>query len=510
MHGRIKILSDLVPTGDIDKDKNLIPIILQETLTMHDKNAERMRNLVDYYYNKTKIINKTKIQQQSINNKIAIGYAQAIVTQINGYAFANNFSISSRNAEKVDEIKKLNDALDDDSYFKKFGKIALDSGITGLGYRYIKSATASDIENGIYFKSSNVLSPLDTYVVYSNDEMQEKIMAVNRRKVKTYNSETGSKNGEITNYIVWTKYHKWEFIKDGSTYINTEYNVIEPGKKDATTYYAYPLAFKRIPVIEYLRKPDRTGDFELHMDLIDAINALASSRVDAVEQTVDYLVLLRDIDTESDGALDRVKEAIEDGIMSFKSIEGATVQPDVDILSVKLDQGQVQKLQDYLTEKLEEMSHIPNRQQGGTGGDTGQAVEGRNGFRSLENISSIITNSMLESETKSLDVILQMSKNIPECDFKNLTTKDIEVKDNRNKYENLNSTVSAYATLIGAGMNDITALEVTRITNDPNTVAEMNKKEALENAREEKELGLKKESIVENINENKTETIMPL
>ena len=90
MHGRIKILSDLVPTGDIEKDKNLIPIILQETLTVHDKNAERMRKLVDYYYNKTKIKNKKKIQQQSINNKIAIGYAQAIVTQINGYAFANN------------------------------------------------------------------------------------------------------------------------------------------------------------------------------------------------------------------------------------------------------------------------------------------------------------------------------------------------------------------------------------------------------------------------------------
>ena len=67
--------------------------------------------------------------------------------------------------------------------------------------------------------------------------------------------------------------------------------------------------------------------------------------------------------------------------------------------------------------------------------------------------------------------------------------RDVEIKDNRNKYENLANSSSAYATLRAAGMNDRTALEVTRLVPDAITVAKLNEQAK----QEETELALANE-----------------
>ena len=109
-----------------------------------------------------------------------------------------------------------------------------------------------------------------------------------------------------------------------------------------------------------------------------------------------------------------------------------------------------------------------------SGGDTGSAVEGRSGFRSLENKSSLATEDIIRGENGSLKVIFSICKNDVGCPFANMKPRDIEIKDNRNKYENLTNSANAYAVLKGAGMNDKTALEVTRLVPDAITVSKMN------------------------------------
>ena len=238
-------------------------------------------------------------------------------------------------------------------------------------------------------------------------------------------------------------------------------------------YDAFPLVYNKIPITEY-RSLDGTGYFELAIDLINAINALASSRLDDVEQSVDYIITLRDIDTDSDGALQRIKDCLKDGLLSFRSIEGATVQPDIDVLNTKLNQSEIQYLQDFLCNKLEEVLNIPNRNSKASGGDTGSAVESRNGFRNLENKAGIVTDDIIAGENENLKVIFAICKNENGCPFANMKARDIEIKDNRNKYENLTNSANAYAVLRSAGMNDRTSLEVTRLVPDAITIAKIN------------------------------------
>ena len=493
-NGRIKILSDLIPTGIVEQDAKIIPIIINNTMSDHRKNVDDMDILENYYFNKTDIAKKEKRQQEYINNKIATPFANIAVTTINAYCFANPLTLSSRNSDKQNELKQFCDLLDDDNYSEKTIIATMNSGKGGLGYKYVRPANASERAYGMFFKTVGDIDPKKTYCVYSNSLDKEKIMAINYFEKTEYDL-----NGDITKtynqYNVWTTTHYWVFTdKDGD--LKPQHFIV--GNEDSL---AYPLPYKRIPIIEYPRKQDRTSDFEIAKDLIDAYNNLLSNRIDAVQQAVDYLLLLRDIDTESKESLSKIKECIRQGILSFKSIEGATVQPEVKVLNMSLNQSEVQKLQDEITSKIEEALNIPNRETRSSGGDTGSAVESRNGFRSLENIAGLVTASAKAAENEALDVILSICKSYEDCPFKNLTINDIEIKENRNKIENLTNAANAYATLKSAGMNDTDAMVITRIVNDAISTAKKNVVYAEENARKAK-LSTNDSRTVNNENEN--------
>lgn len=489
-----------MPTGNIEVDKILIPKIIDITLKDHNENLCEIKRLREYYYNDMAILNKVKTQQPQINNRIVVGYPSISVTTINAYCFANPLTFSSRASEIEEKIKALNDALDDDSYAQKSLEMYLNSGITALGYRYIVPATKEQIENGIYFETFCDLQPEDTYCVYANDMKKEKICAVHFQDKKLYDENLRQK-GTVIVYTVFTKWHKWEFYKSAGKWINIpQYAYNE--NYDRLEYEAFPLPYKKIPIVENIRKTDRTGDFELALDLIDAINALASSRVDDVQQKVDYLMCLRDIDIWSEGALSAVKEAISEGILGFKSVEGATVQPSIDVLDTKLNQSEIQTLQDFLCEKLEEVLNIPNRETRSSGGDTGSAVESRNGFRSLENIAGLVTSSALKAENETLEIILAICNNIESCPFKGLKVKEVQIKDNRNRIENMTTSANAYSTMRSAGMNDTDALIVSRLVADAQSVAKKNKAEKEE--AEERALSLAQRTQGNDINKNKS------
>ena len=477
-NGRIKIVCDLKPTGNIEQDKEIIPRIINSTLSLHEQNASDIKRLFDYYYNLTDIRGKEKTQQPDINNKIGIDYASIAVNTINGYSFSNSLTFSSRKIDDEEEMKAFNDSLDDDSYSHKLKKLTFNYGICGLAYKYVIPASLEDRENGIWYKTVTEIDPKTTYCVYENTLEQNMICAISYCDRKTYDNNLNVvKNQRV--YTVWTKWHQWEFVAGGNNttgYINQKFEI------DGRYYDAYPLMYKKIPIVEY-RSLDGTGYFELAMDLIDAINALASSRVDDVQQSVDYIITLRDIDTDSEGALKRIKDCLKEGLLSFRSIPNAIVQPSIDVLDTKLNQSEVETLQQFLCDKVEEVLNIPNRNNKSSGGDTGSAVESRNGFRSLENKASIITDDIIRGENEALKVIFAICKNTSGCPFSNMKPRDVEIKDNRNKYENLTNSSTAYATLRGAGMNDRTALEVTRLVPDAITVSKMNEQEAEEDAK---------------------------
>ena len=493
MKGRKEIFTDLIPTGNPAIDKTMIPVILDNVLQVHNENVDEIEKLYEYYYNETEILTKTKTQQSSINNKVAIPYANIAVNTINSYCFSHPFTRSSRNSEEAvtNSVKLFNDALDDDDYDSKTAEAEMNSGICGFGYKFIRPATKEEREVGVWFRTSGDLDPKTTFIVKSNTVDKDDVLACTYYTRNKYDKATFKKTGEETVYNVYTKHHYWVFVKgnDSKSY------EVEKQLINGVEYDAYPIVYKRIPIVQYIRKQDKTSDFEISKSLIDSINNLASSRVDDVQQAVDYILLLRDIQCETDDDVTKITKAIAQGILAFKSIEGLTIQPDVSVLNTRINQSEVQTLQDFLCKKVEEALHIPNRETRGSSGDTGTAVENRAGYRSLENIAGLITLQAKRAEAKTLDVILQICKTQSGCPFANLTVNDIEIKANRNKVENLTTAANAYATLRSAGMNDVDALNMCEAVPDAIGTAARNKAESEENQKRQIELAKQTASI---------------
>ena len=503
MKGRLEIFTDLIPTGNVDTDKYMIPKILENALPEHHKNADDIEKLFNYYYNETEILNKTTVQQPEINNQVAVPYANIAVNTINSYCFSHPFTRSSRNSsEQVTKTVKLfNDALDDDDYDSKTAEAEMNSGICAYGYKFIRPATKEERAQGIWFRTSGDLDPARTFVVKANTVGKEDVLACTYYNRNKYD-QNYVKTGEETVYNVYTKHHYWIFVKGGD---DNEYR-IENQMVNGIESLAYPIIYKRIPIIQYVRKQDRTSDFEIAKSLIDSINNLASSRVDDVQQAVDYILLLRDIRCDTDEDIKKITKAVSNGILAFRSVEGLAIQPDVSVLNTRINQSEVQTLQDFLCKKVEESLHIPNRETRGSSGDTGTAVENRAGYRSLENIAGLITLQAKRAEAKALDVILQICKTQSGCPFSSLTINDIEIKANRNKVENLTTAANAYATLRAAGMNDIDALNMCEAVPDAIGTASRNKTEAEEKRRMEIEAAKQTASTQEsNNNENNSD-----
>lgn len=474
--GKQKILCDLKPTGDIGTDKVIIPKIIEQTRSLHEFNKNLYSIDESYYYNDTNIKFKTKTQQPDINNKISVNYAQIAVTTIDGYCFSEPMTVSSRNAdaEVQKRIQALKDAMKNDNYEQKTKQVTQKSGIFSIGYKYITNPTEQDKRNGQFFRTYSTLDPKNTYMVYENSIEQEEICCINSYTKKFYDLSTGRYSNSAVVYTVWTKWHKWEFYKYNGAWKTIPYSTWVENQQIEFDAEPYGSSTGLIPVVPYIRKNDLTNDFELGYPLIDAINTLVSSRIDGVQEVVDYLLVLRDIDTDSDEALEAVKKNLKAGILSFKSIPRAMVQPEVSKLDMTLNQSEVQTLQDFLCKELEEVLNIPSRETRGSSGDTGLAVESRAGYRSLENIAGEVTSNAIYAENKCLELILAIGKGYADCPYRDLELSDIQINSNRNRAENMVNSANAYNVMKASGMSDRLALEKSRLSNDSLSDSEEN------------------------------------
>ena len=121
------------------------------------------------------------------------------------------------------------------------------------------------------------------------------------------------------------------------------------------------------------------GDWEIALSLMDAINELQSGRLDDIDQVVQSLLVF--INAELDA--ERYDELRASGIISLKNNSGN--QSDVKTINNTLDQSGMNLYAQELEGLLYSIIGIPDRNnRKGGGGDTGQAVELRDGWADLE------------------------------------------------------------------------------------------------------------------------------
>lgn len=473
IYGRRRLVTNRAITGDLNKDTETVKLILSDVMQVHADNQSKELELFKIFVNDSSWWTKSKVTRDDINNKVSVPNAWALSRTVNGYCFGEPVKFIARGSDETEngdlqstkqaQVEVLSEMLDRMGNHDSDIMATMCASICGLGYKLALPANKEELEiNGIPFVINNdIIMPMLAGMVYSNESISRPVMGF---IIGTYYDEDGKADGNL--YTCWTKYAQY-MLKDSES--GDGYDIVKQ-TIDGKDTDVYPLNNMRIPLIEVERNPFRKGDWEVATELLSLKNNLISNRMDDIQQMVDYILVLTNCAFESD---EDKNSALSSRLLELK-ISNPNNPSKAEILKNALDQTSIQQLADYIDLLIQECVGIPNRQErGGGGGDTGQAVKYRNGFRDLENNAGLIIPKMDKAELQFIDLCLSYCENVKVDGITDLKARDVRCKFLRSFNDDPVSSSQAFINLVNGGMDYVNACICSGVGTDP---SEINKK----------------------------------
>ena len=442
--GRRKITTDI--TSDMLKESEvLLKQVINTAMITHTQNRREIEYLLEYSKGDQPILRKTKAIRPEINNIMVINHADMITRNIVGYFLGTPIQYTQANGE--DKVKKQIDMLN--RFVAYEGKHSTDGEIgqyqsrCGTAYRIIY--TDGIFKDEVPFEDK-ALTPHNTFVVYENSIAEIPVMGVHYFDIY---DEKGDRKG--VKYQVYTDYGEYVITSAGSEGLLDE--------QAEVSFKQYLVG--GVPIIEYPNNIWRMGDWEIALSLMDAINELQSGRLDDIDQVVQSLLVF--INAELDA--DKYDELRASGIISLKNNSGNP--SDVKTITNTLDQSGMNLYAQELESLLYAIIGIPDRNnRKGGGGDTGQAVELRDGWADLEVVARNKELMFKRSEKLALKVMLTIMNNKLST---GLSLLDIDIKFSRNKNNNLLVKTQSFSTLLATKtLSPADCLAIVDIVSDVN------------------------------------------
>lgn len=387
-----------------------IRAVLNRARPFHDANRDEIEYLYNYYKGKQPILGRTKLIRPEIANIIIENRANEIVSFKVGYLLGEPLQYVSRSGapEVTESINTLNEFIFAEDKAYKDKELADWFTIAGTAYRMIlpdKRGQEDESPFEIY-----TLDPRNTFVVYRNHFDKEPMMGVTMTRMED----------STVQYSIYTKNRYYEIKGD---------KIVEDT----------PHALGAIPIIEYPANGERLGAFEPVLPLLDAINEVASNRIDGVEQFIQSLLMFKGVNIDSDE------------LMALRDQGGIVVPPDGDVkyLIQELNQMQTQTLVDHMYDTVLTICGMPNRNGGLSTSDTGAAVIMRDGWSAAEGRAKNSEEMFKVSEKKFLRLAIDISNGLKKVDLK---LADIDIRFTRRNYENILEKSQVFIMLLSNDM----------------------------------------------------------
>lgn len=408
---------------------------LNKALAIHNKNAIEINYLDRYYRGDQPILYRKKVNRPEVNNKLVVNLAYELVERKVADICAEpiQYVLRGTDEKKSEEITELNVTMDSESKQEVDIEICRWRSICGTAYRFI----GNDDGNGDLLDESDFSlsseDPRYTFVVYYS----------NNKPAFSCQIREGENNETI--YFCYTA-NEWFDIRDGK--------IFESGINGN----------RAVPVIEYPNNARRLSDIEITILITDGINKLQSDRINGVEQFVSAWIkfINCEIDKET------FREMRQEGALVVKSNNGAENKADVDVMTNELNQTEGQVVFDDLFERFLSIQGLANRSNNNSGGDTGNAVNLRNGHYDAGLRTAINEPILKKSERMSLRIILnrlRINKGFT------LMPSDIVIHINHNKLDNLLTKSEALKMLLEAGVDYKRAIKTVDLFSDSEAVA---------------------------------------
>ena len=401
MYGRRVITTDAITLTD----GNIVSEI-NKAFDTHNLNRGEIEYLWNYYRGKQPILQRIKTVRPEICNKIVENRANEIVSFKVGYLCGEPIQYVGRNGdESVSQaIAELNEMMFSENKATQDKEVVEWQMICGTAYRLVlpdKSGEEDDAPFEMF-----TLDPRDTFVVKSSEVGNKPMFAVKYR--------VDSESNRICS--VYSDNHFWKLVGD---------KIVE----------SRPHALGMIPIFEYPANNARLGAFEIVLPMLDAINNVASNRMDGIEQFIQSFIKFVNCDIDEE----QFKALKEMGAIKVKSVDGSTA--DVSIVTQELNQMQTQTLVDYLYQTVLTICGMPNRNGGSSTSDTGAAVLMRDGWTLAEARAKDSELMFKQAEQNVLKLVLRILRDTRglSADIYNLRLKNISLQFTRRNYENVQS-----------------------------------------------------------------------
>ena len=388
---------------------------LNKAFNTHTLNRGEIQYLWDYFRGKQPILQREKTVRPEICNKIVENRANEIVSFKVGYLCGEPIQYVGRNGdESVSRaIAELNEMMFSENKATQDKEIVEWQMISGTAYRLTLPDTSGEEDEAPF--ELFTLDPRDTFVVYSTEVGNKPMFAVKYR--------TDSENNRIC--TVYSANCYWRIVGD---------KIVD----------SKPHALGMIPIFEYPANNARLGAFEIVLPMLDAINNVASNRMDGVEQFIQAFVKFVNCDIDEE----QFKALKDLGAIKVKSVDGTVA--DVSIVTQELNQVQTQTLVDYLYQTVLTICGMPNRNGGSSTSDTGAAVIMRDGWSLAESRAKDSELMFKKSEYEVLKLILRIlrdSEGVSD-DLSKLKLKNLSMQFTRRNYENIQSKAQVLVSML--------------------------------------------------------------
>lgn len=309
----------------LPRDFKITKEIIQDIIDYSKKSNKRFDMLKNYYIGKQVILDRYKDATLK-NNKVVINHAKFIVDTNTGYLLGNPVEYQPTDGydiEPILDVYKKNGITDLDV------ELAKDIGIYGHQYEYVYANEES-------IPKSVEVDVRRTVLVRDDTVEHKELFAIMYNPV--YKGEEKEENFQ---------YYEIIYVDDHQIKNYRMTSAILEDKDKTDTYHS----FGAVPVIEYENNPEKLGDFETVISLIDAYNLLQSDRVNDKEQLVDAILCFYNMEFDA--------EQIDD-LKVHRVISNIPADGKIEYLVKQLNETDTDVLRKTIEADIHKISMVPN------------------------------------------------------------------------------------------------------------------------------------------------------
>jgi SPP1 family phage portal protein len=448
--GRRKILTSCLPINmqpagfeGTTLDETTLPDELNRALSIHEGNRRDIQRLRGIYLGEQNIYLREKDGvDRFVNNMVCVNYANAFTRQIVGYTYPVGIQFVPIEEKVRPGVEKINRFMKSENKNMLDKVMETEQSIFGTHYRAILPDTVMPDECPFEILPLNADN---TFVVYSIYDPNMPVYGCSMHPTKQ--DMAGFDSGKWV-YKIYTNNLCYTYISESS-------GGIHPTDLQGPPV---PHILRHVPIIEYPNNEFRLGDWEMAIDLFDAINTMSSDCLNNVVETVlSYLVLLG-VETPTE---DELKLMRKYRTLTFKGIP--QTNQDAKFITAQLDGQSTDLLRTYFENALRVVVGIPDRNSSG-GGDTGEAINAKNGWREIDTVANNKAMFTEASEREMLRITLQILS--PKYVSEDLSVLDIDISIPRNKNDNLQTKTQAGSEMYQMHMPKVDIVRTMDITTD--------------------------------------------